>query len=140
VFELLALGQIKNLPGGSIFFMTPTVFARGVPSMGLAANDWINAVQAAELNTRQYVQTHHLPHCFRMNNRLRSQSPDWPTWITNQQLLKSSRLPSPFGGDIVETSNPIYSSTVMGGLGEALLLPFFASGKPYAMTLSSLTH
>jgi hypothetical protein len=59
-----------------------------------------------------------------MNNRLRPQSPDWPTWINDQQLLKSSRLPSPFGEDVVETGNPMYSSTAMGGLGEALFSPF----------------
>jgi hypothetical protein len=45
VFELLASGQIKNLPaGGSIFFTTPTVIGREVPSMDLAADDGINAV------------------------------------------------------------------------------------------------
>jgi hypothetical protein len=82
--------------------------------------------QITELNKRQDVQMHRPPHCLGMNNTLRLQSPNWAQWTGDQQLLNSSCPPPSFGGNIVQTNNPVYSCAALGDLGEALCLPFLS--------------
>jgi hypothetical protein len=54
-----------------------------------------------------------------------TQSPDWAQWTGDQQF-QDSCLPLSFDRNVVQTGNPIYSCTMMEGLGEAsraLFLP-----------------